>query len=172
MSRLNVSLLRYIRKRSLARFETEFYGICRSFFRSLLVFCIDLRYLCQDMGENVFMPVLKPALRHSPFFFLVLCMLICVDRKYNCQDTNGKECSPALKTILRHSPFYFFSTLEVILSRSKEPLPRNGRKHSFCDFETQYYSIHCSIFSTLEVILSLMQVNVTNIRAKTFIHWF
>ena len=60
---------KYRRKHFFAGFETRFTAFANLFLALLWLFCVDRRYCCQNTGENVSLPALKTALRHSPFGF-------------------------------------------------------------------------------------------------------
>ena len=51
------------------RLKIRFCDIRCSFLSILMFILLTITYICQDIGENIALPALKPVLRHSPFFF-------------------------------------------------------------------------------------------------------
>ena len=111
----------------------QFYSII---FSSLEVILSILKVLLPKYGQKCLFAIFQTDLTAFPVLFLTLWRLFCVDRRYSCNDRFEKFNTP-FKSLLRHSLFYF-QHLEVILSRSKVPLPRYRPKCSFTSFETGF----------------------------------
>ena len=95
------------------------------------------RYRCQNTGENVDSPALKPVLRHSLFYFWHFVGYF--------EFIEGSVSKIQVKTFICQLLYRFygirysiFSTLEIILSRSNLPLPRYRQKCSFAGFKTGF----------------------------------
>ena len=67
LSRLNVPLLRYVRKRSFVSFETGFTVFAVLFLALWRLFSFDRRYRRLYMDENVHLLAITPVLGHSLF---------------------------------------------------------------------------------------------------------
>ena len=52
-----------------AGFEIAFTSFVALFLECWMLFCINWRYFCKDIGEKIFSQALKWRLRHSPFYF-------------------------------------------------------------------------------------------------------
>ena len=77
LSRSKVPLAWYGWKRSFSSFETNFTAFAVLFYHFWMLFFINQRYCCQDIGEHVHSPVLKLDLRHSLFYFYSLEVILC-----------------------------------------------------------------------------------------------
>ena len=66
---LEVRLQRYGRKRLFDRYIIEFMVLAILVLKHLRLFCVDWKYGCQNTGDNIYLPVFKLCLRHSPFYF-------------------------------------------------------------------------------------------------------
>ena len=137
LSQSEEPLQRYVRKRSFAKFQSDFKAFA-------VLFWVNQSYQCQVTGEYVNSPISKPVLEYLLLYFLkfggyfpsicstfakiparmFICLfktsftafavlflevwrLIRVDRRYHCQDTGENIPSMALKQVLRHLLFYF-----------------------------------------------------------------
>ena len=61
------------------------------------LFCVNLTYRCQDMGENVASPTLKLVLRHLPFFLSFL-VVILIQFDVSLRRYGNKRCFSGLET--------------------------------------------------------------------------
>ena len=126
---------KYGRIRLFAGFETDITAFAVQFLEVWSLFWVDWRYRCKHTGENVYSPGSKPVLRHSQFYFQNIGGYF--------ESIVGTVAIILAKMFIRRfrNRFYgiccsIFKTFEVILSRSKIPLSRYGRKRSFPGFDT------------------------------------
>ena len=165
----DVSLPRYWRKRYFTDFEKGFKAFAILFWALCWFFCVSRNFRCQDKGEEVSSPALKPNLRHSPFF-LALWWLFCVNLAYSCKDMEENVLTP-LKLILRHSRFLiehfgaYFASIggTVAMIRANTLLRR---------VLNRFYTVCRSFWSNFLVILRQSSIRLPRYRVKHCFTWF
>ena len=118
---LKLPLPRYGLNRSFAGFKTSFTPFAPLFLALWRLFWVDWRYCCQDAGENIHSPALKPFYGISSSIFsnmeVILCRLrVLLPRYGRNRSFSSFETNFTAFAIL-------FVALEVILSPSKVLLP-------------------------------------------------
>ena len=152
----DVLLTIYWRKRFYVGFENCFTAFAVLFEALRWGFCVNWMNCCQDTGENVSSPALKPVIQHSPFFFEYFGSVFASIGCYY-EDTGENVSSPSMKPVLRHSPF-FFENFSGYFALLKLTVAKIRAKTFFRRILNRFNGIHHSFLSTLVVFLPRWEV--------------
>ena len=95
---------RYARKFIFAGFQLGFTAFAVLFLKLSRLFCVNLKYRCQDTSENVYLLALNRFFGICCFIFTTL-EVLCIDLKYCCQGMGENLYFLPFKPVLCHLLF-------------------------------------------------------------------